>query len=312
MNSFLLNISKLILLTTLVLVLSLFFIPDNITKYSILAALPDKHEFLKKIHKNKIILLGGSNVSFGINSAKLEEAFHKPVVNLGVHAGLGLEFIVNDSKPYIQKGDTIILMPEYEHFYTENFYGEMELVSMVFDIEPASKKFINIGQWQHLLKYLPTYSAKKLKNYIPSLLHKKEPAIDIYHRYSFNEYGDAYIHWGMPNQIYQPAPVNNGNEKINQEVISFLKKFKSYVHEQGAKLIIFPPVIDHTSFIHQKLIITKIAEELKNNDIAFATEPKTYEYDSALFFNSYYHLNKTGVEKRTTQLMNDLTLLKSE
>ncbi|MBI3518183.1 MAG: hypothetical protein HY062_02340 [Bacteroidetes bacterium] len=299
-------------LTILVLVLSLFFIPDNITTYSILAALPDKHESLKKIHKRKIILLGGSNVSFGINSSKLEEAFHKPVINLGVHAGLGLEFIVNDSKPYIHKGDTIILMPEYEHFYTENFYGEMELVSMIFDIEPASKQLINRIQWQHLFKYLPTYSAKKLKNYIPSLLHKKEPAVDIYHRYSFNPYGDAYIHWDMPNQSYQPAPKNTGREKINPEVITFLKDFKSYVHRQGAELFIFPPVIDRASFTNQKLIITKIAEELKKNDIAFVTEPETYEYDSTLFFNSYYHLNKTGVEKRTTQLINDLVRLKSE
>lgn len=312
MRKFLLNILKLAILTFIVLVLSMFFIPDKISQSNILAALIDKHTILKTIHKNKIMLLGGSNVSFGMDSKKLEEKFNKPVVNMGVHAGMGLKYIINDIKPYIHKGDTIILMPEYEHFYTDNFYGEMELVSVVFDLEPDSKQLLDLKQWSYLLKYLPTYSAKKIKNYIPSLFSKKNAAVDIYHRNSFNTYGDAYIHWDLPSQHYLPAGKNKGDEKVNSEVVLFLKDFNSYVKQQGAQLFIFPPVIDQTSFNHQKLIITKIAEELKNNDIAFVSEPENYMYNDTLFFNSYYHLNKNGVDKRTQQLINDLDRLKSE
>jgi hypothetical protein len=287
-------------------------IPDITSQSSILAAVPDKHTKLKKIVTDKIIVLGGSNVSFGMDSKKLEEKFHKPIVNMGIHAGVGLEYIINDIKPYVKKGDILILMPEYEHFYTDNFYGEIELVSVIFDIEPSSKKLVNAKQWLHLLKYLPTYSAKKIKNYLPTLLHKKNQAVDIYHRNSFNEYGDAYLHWSLPNQNYLPAPKNNGKEKVNPEVIHFLRDFNLYVKQQGAQLYFFPPVIDQTSFEHQKIIITKIAEDLKNNDIAFISEPKKYCYDNKLFFNSYYHLNKTGVDKRTQQLITDLDSLKSE
>jgi hypothetical protein len=294
------------------LALSLFFIPDKASQSSILGALPDKQSILQKIKTKKIIIVGGSNVSFGMDSKKLEEQFKESVVNMGIHAGLGLEFIINDIKPYIKKGDQIILIPEYEHFYTDDFYGEMELVSMVFDIEPNSKQLLNQKQWLHLLKYMPTYSAKKIKNYIPSLLNNKTQIVDIYHRNSFNAYGDAYIHWGLPNQTYSSAPINSGNEQINSDIIPFLKDFKLYVQQQGATLYLFPPVIEQTSFDHQKLIITKIAEELKNNDIAFVSEPKNYCYDNTLFFNSYYHLNKLGVDKRTQQVIHDLNRLKSE
>ena len=312
MKTFLLNIFLLTCVTILVLGLSLFFIPDKASQYSILGALPDKHALLKKIHVEKIIILGGSNVSFGMNSKKLEERFKKPVVNMGIHAGLGLEYIVNDIKPYIKKGDQIVLMPEYEHFYTDDFYGEMELVSMVFDIEPNSKQLLTKQQWIHLLQYIPTYSAKKIKNYIPSLLNNKTKLVDIYHRNSFNEYGDAYIHWELPNQTYSSATINNGNECINADIIPFLKEFKLFVKKQGATLYLFPPVIEQTSFNHQKIIITKIAEELKNNDIAFVSEPKNYCYPKNLFFNSYYHLNKIGVDKRTQQVIDDLSHLKIE
>ncbi len=58
---------------------------------------------------------------------------------MGVHAGLGMKYIIDDALPYVNKGDLIVLFPEYEHFYTDNFYGEMELVSTVFDVEPQSK-----------------------------------------------------------------------------------------------------------------------------------------------------------------------------
>lgn len=312
MKKFLSNILKLSILSIVILILSLFFIPDKASQSSILGALIDKHTMLKSISSEKIILVGGSNVSFGMNSEELVKKYKKPVVNMAVHAGMGLEYIINDIKPFIKKGDRVILIPEYENFYTDNFYGEMELVSVVFNIEPDSKQLLDQKQWLHLLKYMPTYSAKKIKSYIPSLLHKNSGEIDIYHRNSFNQYGDAYIHWTLPNQPYFDAPQNNGREQVNEDVIQFLKDFKTFVVDKDAELVILPPVIDQTSYDHQEMIINKIAEKLKNNGLAFAADPIAYRYPNSLFFNSYYHLNKTGVDKRTAQLINDLDSLKSE
>ena len=312
MKSFLLHILKLTFLTIAVLMFSLFFIKDKVAQVSILAALPDKHQLLNSINDTKIIVLGGSNVSFGLDSKVIENQLSMPIVNMGIHAGIGLEYMVNDIKPYVKKGDIIVLIPEYEHFYKDDFYGEMELVQMVFEIEPQSKKLLNSKQWMHLLKYLPTYSAKKIKNFIPTLFNKKVEQIDIYHRKSFNAYGDAYLHWTLPDQNYLHAPKSNNIENVNNEVIVFLKEFKLYTEKNGARLLIFPPVIDKTSFNNKINIITKIAKELKNNDIAFECEPISFCYNDSLFFNSYYHLNKNGVDKRTLQLLKDLDRLKSE
>lgn len=311
MKQFLFNILKLSTIAIFILAMSLFFIPDKAAQSSILGALIDKHAMLKSISSEKIILIGGSNVSFGMNSEALVKKYKKPVVNMAVHAGMGLEYIINDIKPFIKKGDQVILIPEYENFYTDNFYGEMELVSVVFNIEPDSKQLLDQKQWLHLFKYMPTYSAKKIKSYIPSLLHKNS-AIDIYHRNSFNQYGDACIHWALPDQPYFEAPQNNGCEQVNEDVIHFLKDFKIFVADKEAELVILPPVIDQASYDHQQMIIRQIAEKLKNSGLAFAADPITYRYPDSLFFNSYYHLNKTGVDKRTVQLINDLDSLKSE
>lgn len=55
-------------------------------------ALIDKVERLKGITEAKIILVGDSNVAFGINSEKIEEELGMPVVNLGLHGALGNAF----------------------------------------------------------------------------------------------------------------------------------------------------------------------------------------------------------------------------
>jgi hypothetical protein len=309
MKGFLIKIACFFLLSIFVLIFSLFFIPDVVSRTSILAAITDKHEALQKIKTEKIIFVGGSNLSFGLDSKKIIDGFKRPVINMGVHAGIGLEYIVNDVKKYIHKGDVIILAPEYENFYTDNFYGEMELVSVLFDIDQSGRKYVNAKQWTHLFKYIPTYSAKKIKNYLPTLFHKPSPLtnIDIYDRRSFNEFGDAYIHWMLPNQNYMPSKRNSGNEKVNPEVIVFIKEFKSYVEDKGAKLLIFPPVIENQSYNNQAAIIDAISKSLVSNGIPFYVESNKYKFSPDYFFNSYYHLNKNGVDKRTQLMIEDLT-----
>lgn len=310
MKRFLLHTLLLSLVALLLLILSLFFIKDNVAQSSILGALPNKHLLLKHTLSPKIILLGGSNVSFGMDSKTLSNGLHKPVVNMGIHASLGLYYIINDIKPYINKGDTIILIPEYEHFYTDNFYGELELISVMFDIEPSAKSLLTTLQWKHLLKYLPTYAAKKIKNYVSFLFKKKTEHVDIYHKNSFNSFGDAYLHWDLPNQQYTSAPINKGTELVNTEVINFLKDFKLVVKSKGAILLIFPPVIDEPSYNHQQKIIEDITQLLQKAHLEFLAKPISYKYDTSFFFNSYYHLNKKGVDKRTNQILSDIRNLK--
>lgn len=295
-------------LVILVLALSLYYIPDVVARTSILAALIDKHETLQKIKPGKIIFVGGSNLSFGLDSKKIVDEYKKPVINMGVHAGIGLEYIMNDVKAYINKGDVVVLVPEYENFYTDNFYGEMELVSVLFDIDPAGRKHVNAKQWEHLLKYIPTYSAKKIKNYLPTLFRKSTLAaeIDTYDRRSFNEFGDAYIHWALPNQNYMSSKRNSGTEKINPEVIAFIKDFKTYVEGKGAKLVMLPPVIEEQSYNNQEKMINEIGVALAENNIGFMVKPDMYKFSKDYFFNSYYHTNKKGVDKRTEMVIGNL------
>ncbi len=81
--------------------------PQYLNNY--MAALIDKNERLCSIDEPKIVLVGNSNLAFGINSAMIEEAFSMPVVNMGMHGGIGNPFNEQAAVQNVHEGDIVIL-----------------------------------------------------------------------------------------------------------------------------------------------------------------------------------------------------------
>ncbi len=103
----------------------------------------DKHEALETTAPPRIILVGGSNVAFGIDSEKMENELHLSVVNTGLHAGIGLPYMLNDVKPYLKEGDTIIIIPEYSQFFDDKDKGEVEPLAAMIGINPLSIRYLH-------------------------------------------------------------------------------------------------------------------------------------------------------------------------
>lgn len=66
------------------------------------------------IDRPKLVLLGGSSTLFGIKASVLESELGVPVINGGLHAGLGMACILRVGKKMLRTGDTVMLFPEYE------------------------------------------------------------------------------------------------------------------------------------------------------------------------------------------------------
>lgn len=73
-----------------------------------------KQRAAQSITAPKLVLLGGSGTLFGIKASVLEAELGTPVINGGLHAGLGMDFILREGKKMLRPGDTVILFPEYE------------------------------------------------------------------------------------------------------------------------------------------------------------------------------------------------------
>jgi len=314
MKKFLLKIFAFFFSVLILFLICLFFVPDIRSENSLLAALPDKHALLAKAISPKIILVGGSNVSFGFNSQKIIDAYNMPVINTGITISLGLKFILDDVKPYINKGDIVVLSVDYECYKKSeisSFDGKEELVPLLFDIFPKGRNYLDFDQKIHLLHYLPNYSFSKLtvKNLFSKFqsVKPKSGYDDFYGRYSFNKYGDAYIHWTLPSITFSPEEKCNGNEQINPDVTNFLTDFRKYVTAKNATLVMIPPPLEATSFENQEFFIKKVALELKKIDLPLVSGASRYEFADKYFFNNPYHLNKSGVDKHTDIVIADLS-----
>ncbi len=92
MNKFLLKISVFSLIILAFIIYFGSFMASNPDDY--LAILIDKHKIAEKINTPKIILVGGSNLAFGIDTKVLGEYLGIPVANMGLRAELGVDFML--------------------------------------------------------------------------------------------------------------------------------------------------------------------------------------------------------------------------
>jgi hypothetical protein len=309
---------KTILLTFILIAIygiSLLWIAIPTASDSLLAALPEKHELLANAQSPKIVFAGGSNLSFGLDSRRISEEFKMPVVNMGMHGGIGLRYMMNDVLPYIKQNDIVVLVPEYDLFYEPGgFYGQSQLVMLVFDIFPQGRQFISIEHWQHLAPYVLKYAKNKFNN-LPWRLSEKAlhssktiKKDNPYGRYSFNNFGDAYLHWDKANKIVLPAD-SSANETVDPSVLSGIREFKNSLQTKGADLILLPSVYQESSFRNNQCIINAIDTQLSQNGLAYLVAPSRYMFSDNLFYDTYYHLNKQGVDLRTTFMIDDLRIL---
>ena len=113
MPKFLLKITAFISLIVLSIYVIIYVVNRDDVNVAFVAAIADKHQYAQSILEPKIILVGGSNLAFGIASDSIEKALEKPVVNFGLYAGFGLTFVLKEAVTEVKKGDVIVLCPEY-------------------------------------------------------------------------------------------------------------------------------------------------------------------------------------------------------
>ena len=76
--------------------------------HTFVGALDEKVERLASIEGKKAVVIGGSSVAFGIDSALMEEHLGMPVVNFGLYAAIGTKAMLDLAWPHIGAGDTVI------------------------------------------------------------------------------------------------------------------------------------------------------------------------------------------------------------
>ena len=81
------------------------------------------HLLRNHVDSRKVLFVGGSNVWMGIDAGMAGQALGTQSINLGLHAMLPLDQILEGVRPVLKAGDTVVLMLEYEYYVIDTPYN---------------------------------------------------------------------------------------------------------------------------------------------------------------------------------------------
>lgn len=296
MKKFLINISVILISVIISIVMFLIFLPVN--EDNIYSSLNDKHKYIEVSSKNNIIIIGGSNVLMGIDSELMEDKLDYNIVNMGINAGIGLRFMINDIKHYIKKGDIIVICSEYAH-YTGKLNGESALLFLLKQI-PSEFKYISKENIPAIIDGFPYF----LRSQLAGILKGME-VDSLQNRKSLNKNGDIISHINISESNFSFTNSNFGD--IDNEVFGVLNEFYEYTKNIGTDVVISYPSIFDEVFYNWKDDIENLDKLLRENtNIDIISDYNNYKFTNNEMFDSIYHLNGEGRKNRTEQLIKDL------
>ena len=282
-----------------------FFLPlSNNLSQSMLFSILDKIHLIETTSSPRIIFIGGSNLSLGINSIIVRDSLSLNPINTAISAGIGLKYMINCFCPYIRRNDIIIISAEYNQFFGDLADGDIQLFIVLTDILKKVNS-LDYKQTIKMLTLIPKYVSLKWFGLAEEIFKKETSEPQVYNRCSFNKFGDITAHWNLSREksIIPMGKIDGG---LNQDLFTFLKTFDNDIKKRGARLYITFPCIQKTSFVFNVVQIKHIEKILRESGLTLISSPEKYKMEDSLMFDSSYHLIKTGVDLRTNNLIRDI------
>ncbi len=274
-----------------------------------------KLQIAEKIKERKIVVVAGSNALFGIDSSMLSNAFHTPVVNAAVNAGIELPCTLFMAKRFIGEGDTVLMPLEYP-MYSYNGEAGVQMIDFIF-----SRAFDCFWEltWKEQFYIVWHASLKRVWEGYGKYMEK--PVTNgVYGAHHIDKYGDQ-THTDLQNrsdEMYKEVlqhieePEVYGS-KFNKDALGwmYLEKFVSWCKQRNVKVIFMPSTImrsdSYKNNTKEKWFYRHIAEEVRNRGWIYIGDPYDYMYDKSMYFNTNFHLTDEGRKVRSRQMIKDLS-----
>jgi hypothetical protein len=300
------NILSLGFMVALVMTLLVLLIPHDTENYMAVAV--DKHRLLYSVRSPRIILIGGSNTAFSVDSQKMAQHFGMPVINMGLNVDLGLRYMLNEVRPALRHGDILLIFPEYAHFSDIPLDGKARELGMLIKLCPECISGIS--------------TPKQAYNMVAGLFQGTESDIlraigkpaehsAVYVRQGFNAWGDMVAHLDQPAPSGFASAIARIKVSSPNPAIELLNTFYRSLDGTGAQVFLIYPAIPINIYkAQQENFIT--LDGLIKSDIEFPVigTPKDFMYAAKYFYDTTYHLGREGRELHTDHVIDMLPPLK--
>lgn len=296
-----------ILISVTIYIFNEFYILETIAYDYSGGILNDKHKIAHKISSPKILIIGGSSGSFGINSNILQKKLNLPVANMSFIAPFGTYFLFNDALKEVKKDDKIFITVEYDIKHA----GYVNEILTAADYYPEAQKYevnrenIILNLKDHI-NHKITNTRKFFWNLVSADFRKSATIADhtsVYFRGAISENGDIISQLNNPPKAidFKSFPIENINFT---EQIGDLNTFADSAKKRGAEVFLIYPPLAESTFNYGKKAILSVAKQLeKNTHCKIIGNVYDFKMPDSMFFDSFFHLNAVGRDIRTNKII---------
>lgn len=276
------------------------------------AELAEMYDRLYEAEGKKIVIVGGSNVAFGVNGELLEQTLAEKgmaytVCPFGLYAAVGTSAMLDLSADALGEGDVVVLSIEPGSQTLSTYFGATAFWKCT---EEKSEMLLKMSG-SKASALIGNYAAYLQERYSISQNGNAPVAEGVYARSSFNERCDMiYERTGniMPVGYDTGAPIDLEKVVIEAAFIEQVNEYCAAAREKGAAVVMsFSPMnrsaMRNTS---EKAISGFFTLCNESFDCPIISDPNDYVLPSGWFYDTNFHLNDAGTTLRTYTLAEDL------
>ncbi len=267
---------------------------------------------LYRAEGKRLILIGGSNIAFGVDAPLLKELLHEQgfdytVCPYGLYAAVGTSAMLSLSEDALREGDVVVLAIEPTADTLSIYFGATAFLKCA-EKDKGLIAHLNHAQKQRVIgNYLP-YIQEKYGIAQSGHLPRAE---GVYAKAAFDE--NCNLVYPRPGNIMAlgydtSAPIALHDLVIESAFAAQVNEYCKQAEKKGAAVFMsFSPM--------NRSAVTGNPEEglaayftLCNEtfDCPIISNPNDYLLDSGWFYDNNFHLNTAGAQVRTYRLAQDI------
>lgn len=270
----------------------------------------EKADIAASVEGPKLVLVGASDVLFGISCRMVHDELAIPCVNGGTHGGLDTDYLLKRARNWLAPGDTALLSLPYDLYKFDGKPRDV-LIDYVLARDPA---YVLSADWIAKPQFFVGVTWERLLRGILAKVSPPPPNLKSrYQVQNLNRYGDETINWRNSDtddlrqliDALRPQPVIDGylSSTYAMEKIS---AFAAWCQTHGIRLLVtYPNTLwfDEYKGVSQQAFFRGIEDFHARLKVPILGNYKTFMYDRLMMYDTAYHLNSRGVQKRTRAII---------
>lgn len=245
-----------------------------------------------RVASPRVLLVGGSNLVFGLSSAELERCLRRPVYNLGFSAELGIPFMARVAEACARPGDLVLFSPEYGVGS-----GGGRAFAMLSLESPQSAKLLDLSLNDRIR--MAVFRAQITGGMmVEKWLLRQVPTSDVYRADGYDRYGDLVSHARKPTQDFDLHPPAEPDPPASQKAVA---QMLATAQERGFTVLHLPPAYSERGYRQDSAAAHARFVWMAAAGMQAVCSPEAMIFADSFFYDTPYHMLRSGAQSRAVR-----------